>query len=79
MASATGVAAYWSRVAVGGGLAELYAGSRSREGAVVLDRITTTMNRIERLLVPEAADWARAGQLPARRVHVEGALHPTIT
>ena len=45
MASATGVAAYWSRVAVGGGLAELYAGSRSREGAVVLDRITTTMNR----------------------------------
>ena len=57
-------------------VAELYAGTRSREDAVIFDRITTTMNRIERLLVPDAADWARAGRLLARRVRLEGALQP---
>jgi len=57
-------------------VAELYAGTRSREDAVIFDRITTTMNRIERLLVPGAAHWARAGRLLARRVRLDGALQP---
>jgi predicted nucleic acid-binding protein len=54
--------------------AELYTGTRSREDAAILDRISMAMNRIERLLVPDAADWARAGRLLARRIRQEGAL-----
>jgi len=57
-------------------VAELYAGTRSREDAAILDRITTAMDRIERLLVPDAADWARAGRLLARRIRQEGVLQP---
>lgn len=57
-------------------IAELYAGTRSRGDSLLLDRIVAAMNRVERLLTPTAADWARAGRLLARRIRLEGALRP---
>jgi predicted nucleic acid-binding protein len=57
-------------------VAELYAGTRSREDAAILDRIVAAMSRVERLLVPDAADWGRTGRLLARRTRLEGALRP---
>ena len=57
-------------------LVELYAGTRSREDAALLDRIAIAMQRVERMLTPTAADWARAGRLLARRIRQQGNLRP---
>ncbi len=57
-------------------VAELYAGTRSREDALLLDRIVAAMHRIDRLLTPSADEWARAGRLIARRVRPHGDMRP---
>jgi predicted nucleic acid-binding protein len=57
-------------------IAELYAGTRSREDALMLDRLVAVMHRIERVLTPTADEWHSAGQLLARRVRQYGPLHP---
>jgi predicted nucleic acid-binding protein len=57
-------------------LAELYAGTRSPDDRLILDRIAMTMRRIDRLLTPDDGDWIRAGRLIARRVRLQGALRP---
>ncbi|MCL5959735.1 MAG: PIN domain-containing protein [Chloroflexi bacterium] len=57
-------------------VAELYAGTRSAEEAWLLDRIVAAMDRVERVLTPSAADWARAGRLIARRTRLHGNLRP---
>ena len=57
-------------------VAELYAGTRSPGDALILNRITAAMDRVGRLLTPEAGDWARAGRLLARRIRLSGDLRP---
>jgi predicted nucleic acid-binding protein len=57
-------------------LAELYAGTRSPEDRLILDRIATAMRRVDRLLTPDDGDWIRAGRLIARQVRLHGALRP---
>lgn len=57
-------------------LAELYAGTRSPDDALILNRIAATAQRVDRLLTPTAAEWARAGRLMARRVRLQGSLRP---
>jgi predicted nucleic acid-binding protein len=57
-------------------VAELYAGTRSREDTRLLDRIAGAMWRIDRLLTPCADDWARAGRLIARAARLRGAVRP---
>ncbi len=57
-------------------VAELYAGTRSPEDATWIDRIVSAMARVDRLLVPSAADWARVGRLIARRIRLHGKLRP---
>ena len=57
-------------------LAELYAGTRSPEDRLILDRIAAAMRRVDRLLTPDDDDWTRAGQLIARQVRLHGALRP---
>jgi predicted nucleic acid-binding protein len=57
-------------------VAELYAGTRSPEDVAILDRVVSAIERTERLLVPDAGDWARAGRLMARRVRLHGDLRP---
>ena len=64
---------FWlSSVVVG----ELYAGTRSRDDARTLDRYVAAMNRVERILIPTAEDWAHAGQLIARRIRLAGDVRP---
>ena len=57
-------------------LAELYAGTRSPEDRLILDRIATGMRRVDRILTPDDGDWIRAGRLIARQVRLYGALRP---
>ncbi|TAK33324.1 MAG: type II toxin-antitoxin system VapC family toxin [Chloroflexota bacterium] len=57
-------------------VAELYAGTRSREDARLLDRIVGAMSRVERVLTPTGSDWARAGRLIARYTRLHGELKP---
>ncbi len=57
-------------------LCELYAGTRSREEARLLDRLSRGAERAHRLLVPTADEWVYAGQLLARRTRLQGAVHP---
>ncbi|MBA2447405.1 MAG: type II toxin-antitoxin system VapC family toxin [Chloroflexi bacterium] len=57
-------------------LAELYAGTRSPEEGLLLDRIVAAMQRVERVLTPSNGDWARAGRLIARRTRLQGRLRP---
>ena len=57
-------------------LAELYAGTRSREDALLVDRIAAAMQRVERLLTPTPEEWTHAGHLIARRIRLHGALRP---
>jgi predicted nucleic acid-binding protein len=57
-------------------LAELYAGTRSRDDALLLDRVVAAMHRVGRILTPTAADWTRAGRLIARRIRLQGGLRP---
>lgn len=55
-------------------VAELYAGTRSREDGELIDRVAQAMARDGRLLTPDPIDWARAGRLMARRIRLQGAL-----
>jgi hypothetical protein len=57
-------------------LAELYAGTRSREAAAFVDQIVGAADRIARLLTPTAGDWVTAGRLISRRIRLYGALAP---
>lgn len=57
-------------------VAELYAGTRSPQDALVLDRIVAAMRRVGRELTPSEGDWARAGRLIARRIRLSGGLRP---
>lgn len=57
-------------------MAELYARTRSPEDTLLLDRIVAAMQRVERLLIPTAGEWARAGRLIARRIRLQGGLRP---
>jgi predicted nucleic acid-binding protein len=56
--------------------AELYAGTRSPEDALLVERIVAAMERVERILTPTTTEWARAGRLMARRVRLQGSLRP---
>lgn len=56
--------------------AELYAGTRSREEARVLDRIMEGFRRIDRVLDPTARDWVQAGRLLSRRARLAGDFRP---
>jgi hypothetical protein len=49
-------------------------GSRSRDEAVLVNRIVAAMQRVERLLTPTAGDWSQAGRLIARRIRLQGGL-----
>ena len=57
-------------------VADLYAGTRSRDDAQLLDRIVGAMGRVERVLTPTGGDWARAGRLIARYSQLHGGLKP---
>ena len=57
-------------------LAELYAGTRSREDRQMLDRISAAMRRVDRLLTPDDGDWVLAGQLIARRIRLHADIRP---
>jgi predicted nucleic acid-binding protein len=57
-------------------VAELYAGTRSPGDSVLLNRITAGMERLGRLVTPDADDWMLAGRLLARRVRLFGDLRP---
>ena len=57
-------------------IAELYAGTRSREDSLLLDRFVAVMQRIGRVLTPTDEDWRVAGRLLARRVRLHGPLRP---
>jgi len=57
-------------------LAELYAGTRSPEDRLILDRVATAMRRANRLLTPNDDEWIRAGQMIARQVRLHGAMRP---
>ena len=47
-------------------LAELYAGAVDKESVRLLDRIYDTFMGTSRLIVPDAADWKKAGFLMAK-------------
>ena len=57
-------------------LAELYAGTRSQDDRLILDRISAAMRRVDRLLTPDDDDWTRAGRLIARQVRLHGSVRP---
>ena len=57
-------------------LAELYAGTRSPDDRLILDRIVQAMRRIDRIITPDSGDWIRAGRLLARRVRLHGDVRP---
>ena len=54
------------------GMSELYAGTRSRDESVILDRILRTANRIDQILTPSDEEWVTAGRLIARRIRLYG-------
>ena len=55
---------------------ELYAGTRSQEERLLLDRLVRGAARGGRLLVPTSDEWTRAGTLIARRIRLEGFMRP---
>jgi predicted nucleic acid-binding protein len=57
-------------------VAELYAGTRSRGDALLINQIATTPQRADQLITPTPGEWAQAGRLMARRIRLEGALQP---
>jgi predicted nucleic acid-binding protein len=57
-------------------VAELYAGTRSPDDALRINRIVGAMEQAGRLLVPTNAEWARAGRLIARRTRLQGEVRP---
>jgi predicted nucleic acid-binding protein len=57
-------------------LAELYAGTRSPDDGLILDRIAVAMRGRDRLLTPDDEDWIRAGRLIARQIRLHGTLRP---
>jgi predicted nucleic acid-binding protein len=57
-------------------VAELYAGTRSREDALLVNRIAAAMQRTGRLLTPTLEEWTHTGRLMARRIRLHGALRP---
>jgi predicted nucleic acid-binding protein len=57
-------------------LAELYAGTRSREEARLLDRLVVIIDRLGRILTPTAEEWVSAGRLIGRRIRLAGSLRP---
>ena len=57
-------------------VAELYAGTRSRDEAAVIGRLLASMGSRGHILVPTSEEWARAGQLIARRTRPHGELRP---
>ena len=57
-------------------VAELYAGTRSPDDGLLLNRIVAAMQRVDRLLTPSEGDWGRAGRLIARRIRLQGGLRP---
>ncbi|MGH2369424.1 MAG: type II toxin-antitoxin system VapC family toxin [Chloroflexota bacterium] len=57
-------------------IAELYAGTRSREDGMLLDRISAAAQRSGRILTPTPSDWALAGRLIARHVRLRGPVRP---
>jgi predicted nucleic acid-binding protein len=56
--------------------AELYAGTRSRAEARLVDEIIDAFASIERLLTPAGREWAVAGRLIGRRSRLYGDLRP---
>ena len=57
-------------------IAELYAGARSPRQTALIDRLALLFARDQRLLVPEAGEWAAAGRLIARAIIRRGAMEP---
>jgi predicted nucleic acid-binding protein len=57
-------------------ICELLAGTRSASEAAVIVQLSRDARDADRLLVPSIEDWARAGQLIARRVRLHGSLRP---
>ncbi|MGH2458061.1 MAG: type II toxin-antitoxin system VapC family toxin [Chloroflexota bacterium] len=57
-------------------IAELYAGTRSREDSQLVSRIFEAMHRIDRVLTPTSGDWVRAGRMINRRIRLHGDLRP---
>jgi predicted nucleic acid-binding protein len=57
-------------------VAELYAGTRSSDDALMIARLVAVMQRIDRMLTPTDTEWVRAGRLLARHVRVRGDIQP---
>lgn len=57
-------------------IAELFAGTRSREDALIVERMGASLQGGGRLLTPSALEWVRAGQMLARYVRLHGPLRP---
>jgi predicted nucleic acid-binding protein len=57
-------------------IAELYAGTRSRDDTALLDRLVRLAARVGRLLTPSADEWALAGRLIARAIRLHGDVRP---
>ena len=57
-------------------ICELYAGTRSADEAKLIYQLSRDAREADRLLIPTVEDWARAGQLLARRVRLHGSLRP---
>lgn len=55
---------------------ELYAGTRSAQERQLLARLVGGARNADRLLVPSADEWTRAGTLIARRVRLHGPMRP---
>jgi predicted nucleic acid-binding protein len=55
---------------------ELYAGTRSREEALVIDQIVNAFVNIERVITPNWKDWATSGRLIGRRSRLTGSIRP---
>jgi predicted nucleic acid-binding protein len=56
--------------------AELYAGTRSPDDALTLNRVVNALERVDRILTPTDEDWIRAGRLIGRRIRRDGSLRP---
>jgi predicted nucleic acid-binding protein len=57
-------------------VAELYAGTRSPDDGRAIAQIVRSMSRLKRVFAPMPEEWARAGQLIARRIRLQGELSP---
>jgi predicted nucleic acid-binding protein len=57
-------------------IAELYAGTRSRQEALQIQHLADGMERIRRMLTPSHDEWAQAGRLMAWRIRLQGDLRP---